>query len=100
MKKINLRLPEIARYSPRAGGSGIRAVFIDKDGTLIEDVAYNIDPSLIVFQDGAADALRLLKKNNFLLIVVSNQPGIAKGFFSVRDLENIYTAMQQKLWHP
>ena len=99
MKKINLRLPEIARYSPRAGGSGIRAVFIDKDGTLIEDVPYNIDPSLIVFQDGAADALRLLKKNNFLLIVVSNQPGIAKGFFSIRDLENVYTAMQQKLSH-
>lgn len=97
MKKINLRLPEIARYSPRAGGPGIRAVFIDKDGTLIKDVPYNIDPSLIVFEDGAADALRILKKNNFLLIVVSNQPGIAKGYFSIRDLENVYTAIQKKL---
>ena len=97
MKKINLRLPEIVRYSPRAGGSGIRAVFIDKDGTLIKDVPYNIDPSFIVFEDGAADALKILKKNNFLLIVVSNQPGIAKGFFSIRDMENVYTAIQQKL---
>jgi len=97
MKKINLRLPEIVRYAPRAGGSGIRAVFIDKDGTLIKDVPYNVDPSLIVFEDGAADALRILKKNNFLLFVVSNQPGIAKGFFSIRDLEIVYTAIQQKL---
>jgi len=74
MKKINLRLPEIARYSPRAGGSGIRAVFIDKDGTLIKDIPYNVDPSLIVFQDGAADALRQLKKNNFLIASKHLQP--------------------------
>jgi D-glycero-D-manno-heptose 1,7-bisphosphate phosphatase len=54
-----------------------RAVFIDKDGTLIEDLPYNVDPALVRFKDGAFDALRLLAAQGFELIVVTNQPGIA-----------------------
>ena len=59
-----------------------RAVLIDKDGTLIKNVPYNIDPALISFEEGVVDGLYLLQKNNFKLVVISNQPGIAHGYFT------------------
>lgn len=59
-----------------------RAVFLDKDGTLIEDVPYNVDPARIRFTPGAIDGLRLLADQGYRLFVVSNQPGVALGRFS------------------
>jgi D-glycero-D-manno-heptose 1,7-bisphosphate phosphatase len=57
-----------------------RAVFLDKDGTLIEDVPYNIDPDQMRLTPGAA-ALRRLHHSGYLLIVISNQSGVARGYF-------------------
>ncbi len=57
----------------------MRAVFIDKDGTLIDDLPYNVDPERIRLSDGAGDALRSLQARGFLLIVITNQSGIARG---------------------
>jgi histidinol-phosphate phosphatase family protein len=62
-------------------GRAPRAVFVDKDGTLIEDVPYNVDPDLIRLTDGAADALRLLHAAGYQAIVISNQAGVARGYF-------------------
>jgi D-glycero-D-manno-heptose 1,7-bisphosphate phosphatase len=59
-----------------------RAVFVDKDGTLVEDLPYNIDPSCIKFTLGAMDGLRLLADQGFRIFIVSNQPGVALGRFS------------------
>lgn len=56
-----------------------RAVFLDKDGTLIDDVPHNADPGKIRLSEGAGDALQAIQATGFLLIVVSNQPGIARG---------------------
>jgi D,D-heptose 1,7-bisphosphate phosphatase len=61
---------------------GERAVFVDKDGTLVEDLPYNVDPSCIKFTDGATDGLRLLADRGFRIFVISNQPGVALGRFS------------------
>jgi D-glycero-D-manno-heptose 1,7-bisphosphate phosphatase len=58
-----------------------RAVFLDKDGTLIEDVPYNVDPARIRLLPGAVAGLRALHRAGFLLIVVSNQSGVARGYF-------------------
>lgn len=58
-----------------------RAVFLDKDGTLIEDVPYNVDPALIRLAPAAAEGLRALHDAGYRLIVVSNQSGIARGYF-------------------
>lgn len=58
-----------------------RAVFLDKDGTLIEDVPYNVDPARIRLLPGAAEGLRAMHRAGFLLIVVSNQSGVARGLF-------------------
>lgn len=58
-----------------------RAVFLDKDGTLIEDVPYNADPVKIRLAPGAGEALRRLEQEGYLLIMISNQSGVALGYF-------------------
>jgi len=57
------------------------AVFFDKDGTLLDDVPYNVDPERMRFAPGAADALALLARYPLRLFVVSNQGGVALGRF-------------------
>lgn len=64
----------------------IKAIFLDKDGTLVEDVPYNVDPGLIHLTEGARRGLRLLQEAGYLLIIVSNQSGIARGLFREEDL--------------
>ena len=74
-----------------------KAIFIDKDGTLIEDVPYNVDPALIELTAGAREALALLKKHGYLLIVVSNQSGIARGYFREDALEGVKIKLHELL---
>ena len=69
------------------------AVFVDKDGTLVHDVAYNVDPDLIELTPGAGAALRMLQKCGFALIVVTNQPGLAYGMFSRGELAQLQHAL-------
>lgn len=61
--------------------AGARAVFLDKDGTLVEDVPYNVDPARIVLTGGAGEGLRRFARLGYRLVVVSNQPGVALGRF-------------------
>ena len=58
-----------------------KAVFLDKDGTLIEDVPYNVNPDLIQLTVGALQAVRSLHCAGYKLIVISNQSGVARGYF-------------------
>jgi D-glycero-D-manno-heptose 1,7-bisphosphate phosphatase len=58
-----------------------RAVFLDKDGTLLEDVPYNADCARIRLRPGAVEALLRLKRLGYELAVASNQPGVALGRF-------------------
>ncbi|RPJ56349.1 MAG: HAD family hydrolase [Acidobacteria bacterium] len=71
------------------------AVFLDKDGTLIHDVPYNVDPALICFTPGAAEGLRLLHERGFRLVVVSNQSGVAKGFFPEEALTTVEARLRE-----
>jgi D-glycero-D-manno-heptose 1,7-bisphosphate phosphatase len=66
-----------------------RAVFLDKDGTLIEDVPYNVNPDLIKLTQGAIAGLRLLQAYGYKLIVVSNQSGVARGYFLESELVGV-----------
>jgi histidinol-phosphate phosphatase family protein len=80
----------------RAGGDRSahdRAVFLDKDGTLIENVPYNVDPGRIRLLDGAGEALAQLHCAGFRLIVISNQSGVARGYFP----EDALAAVEDKL---
>jgi D-glycero-D-manno-heptose 1,7-bisphosphate phosphatase len=66
-----------------------RAVFLDRDGTLIHDPGYLSDPDGVRLLPGVADALRALKAAGFLLVVVTNQSGIARGRYTVARYEEV-----------
>lgn len=58
-----------------------KAVFLDKDGTLIVDIPYNVDPDKIVLQNDCLTGLKQLQEHGYLLIIITNQAGIAHGYF-------------------
>lgn len=74
-----------------------RAVFVDKDGTLVRDVPYNVDPDRLVFMPHACDALRRLAGAGFALILATNQSGIERGLFSAAQFAQLQRALQQRL---
>jgi histidinol-phosphate phosphatase family protein len=70
-------------------------VFLDKDGTLIENIPYNIDPARIRLAAGAERALPRLAAAGFLLAVVSNQPGVALGRFPEHALADVHARLHE-----
>lgn len=62
------------------------AIFLDKDGTLLENVPYNVEPRLMCYAPTVARGLSRLGTLGRPLIVISNQPGVALGKFTVQDL--------------
>lgn len=68
------------------------AIFLDKDGTLIPDIPYNVVPERITLNEHVAESLYELQKK-FKLIVVSNQAGVAKGLFAMEDLQGVQNKM-------
>jgi D-glycero-D-manno-heptose 1,7-bisphosphate phosphatase len=59
----------------------MKAIFLDKDGTLVDDIPYNVEPRLITLCSGAGPALRLLARLDYRFFIVTNQDGIAHGRF-------------------
>ncbi|RIK74712.1 MAG: HAD family hydrolase [Planctomycetota bacterium] len=72
------------------------AVFLDKDGTLVNDVPYNVDPSQISLAPGAA-ALPRLVEAGYRLVVVSNQSGVARGYFDEQALNGVEQRLRELL---
>ncbi len=70
-------------------------VFLDKDGTLVDDIPYNVDPALIRLSAGAAEGLRLLHAAGFRLIVISNQSGVALGRFPESALVGVRARLEE-----
>jgi len=70
-----------------------KAVFLDRDGTIIEDVGYLSDIGQIRILPGAAKALRLLNDNGFKVVIVTNQAGVARGYFT----ESMANEINEKL---
>jgi histidinol-phosphate phosphatase family protein len=66
-----------------------KAIFLDRDGTLVENVPYNVDPARVRLQPGAARALQRLAVTGYALVLVSNQSGIARGLFTLDDLARV-----------
>jgi D-glycero-D-manno-heptose 1,7-bisphosphate phosphatase len=66
----------------KRANQGRPAVFLDKDGTLIDDVPYNVDPERIELSAGAVEGTALLIAAGYALVVVSNQSGVARGIFA------------------
>lgn len=77
------------------------AIFLDKDGTLIDDVPYNVDPALIRLSRGAGQAMARLAEAGYAIVVVSNQSGVARGLFSEKALPAVEQRLRELLaeWH-
>jgi D-glycero-D-manno-heptose 1,7-bisphosphate phosphatase len=71
------------------------AVFLDRDGTIMEDADYCSDPKQVRVFPGVPAALRRLKRAGYKIIVITNQSGIDRGFFSVEQ----YRAVEAEVLH-
>ena len=74
-----------------------RAIFLDRDGVINKEVNYLSDPEDFILIEGTIEALKLLKQKGFLLIVITNQAGIARGFFDEKTLGSIHKKMEDLL---
>ncbi|HTD87444.1 MAG TPA: HAD family hydrolase [Candidatus Binatia bacterium] len=67
-----------------------KAVFLDRDGTLIQDKDYLSRPEEVVIYPGVPQALRRLSQAGFKLVIVTNQSGVGRGYFTLADVENVH----------
>ncbi|MFX1503149.1 MAG: D-glycero-beta-D-manno-heptose 1,7-bisphosphate 7-phosphatase [Promethearchaeota archaeon] len=74
-----------------------KAIFLDRDGVINKEVSYLSNPDKFEFIDGSIEALKILKQKKFLLIVITNQAGIARGFLTEETLKRIHNKMIDNL---
>ena len=74
-----------------------KTVFIDRDGTLIEEVNFLSRIEDLRFFDDTDEAVRLLKENGFLVMVVTNQSGIGRGIYTEAAMHEIHAQIQADL---
>ena len=74
-----------------------KAIFLDRDNTLIEDPGYLADPDGVRILPGVELALKSLAQAGYLLVVVTNQSGIARGYFTEADLASIHAKLAADL---
>lgn len=80
--------------APRAAKA---AVFLDRDGVLNEDLGYVHRPEDLKILPGVVDALRELKRRGYLLIVISNQSGVARGKFGTAEVDSFNDLLRTEL---
>jgi D-glycero-D-manno-heptose 1,7-bisphosphate phosphatase len=81
----------MANQEPKA------AVFLDRDGTLMEEVHYCADPDQVRVFEGVADSLRALRSAGFRTILVTNQSGIARGLITPAAYESVHARLLELL---
>jgi D-glycero-D-manno-heptose 1,7-bisphosphate phosphatase len=74
-----------------------RAVFFDRDNTIIKDVPYLGDPAQVQLMPFAEAALRLLKSKGFLLFIISNQSGVGRGWLTEDQVHSVNEEMNRRL---
>ncbi len=74
-----------------------RAVFLDRDGTLVEEVPYLHDPALVRLVPGASGALRRLAAAGFALVLVTNQAGVARGYYGEDAVGRVHRRLRELL---
>ncbi|MBC7659603.1 MAG: HAD family hydrolase [Chitinophagaceae bacterium] len=73
------------------------AAFLDRDGVLIKDTGYAFQVDDLHVLPGVADTLKELQKRGFLLIVISNQAGVARGYFSEDDVKIFHQELSKQI---
>src|SRR5262245_30361201 len=84
-----LILLEILPLSRFIIDSEMKAVFLDRDGTLIEEANYLHRPEQVRIFPGVGQALRRLQDEGFALFMVSNQSGVGRGYFTMKEVEEV-----------
>lgn len=87
-------------FNPRSSirnPKSCRAIFIDRDGTLNEDIGYVSSPDQLVVYPWAAEAVRLINNSGCKAIVITNQSGIARGMYTEDVLARIHVRMINEL---
>lgn len=79
------------------GAGKRRAVFLDRDGTIIEDVPYLFEPKKVVLIKGAAKAIKILNGMGFRVVVVTNQSGVGRGYFKEIDVGAVHARIDSIL---
>lgn len=74
-----------------------RAIFLDRDGTLVHRRHYPSRPEDLRLYDGIGTRLRALQEMGFRLVVITNQSGVARGFFTRDDLERMHAHLRNDL---
>ena len=74
-----------------------RTAFLDRDGTIIEDLGYLGDPEKIHFIPGAIEAMRALRAAGYRLVLVTNQAGVARGLITEGDVQRVHDRLRQLL---
>ena len=72
----------------------VPAVFLDRDGVINKDIGYFSDPKKLAIFRSSLEGLRALQEAGFILIVVTNQSGIARGLISEKDVQNLHDVMK------
>ena len=78
----------------------MKALFLDRDGTLIVDKVFLADPSGVELLPGAAGALRLARARGLLLFLFTNQSGIGRGYHTIEDAQRVNARMEELLGLP
>jgi D-glycero-D-manno-heptose 1,7-bisphosphate phosphatase len=73
------------------------AVFVDRDGTIMEDADYCSDPNEVKIFPGVRESLRRLKSKGFKLIIITNQSGIGRGFFTIEQYRAVEAEVLRQL---
>jgi D-glycero-D-manno-heptose 1,7-bisphosphate phosphatase len=73
------------------------AIFLDRDGTIMEDREYLRDPAGVSLLPGVGAALRRLKDAGYLLVVITNQSGIGRGWMTVADYDRVSAELARQL---
>ena len=76
---------------------GNKAIFLDRDGVINVEVGYLSNPDDFKIIEGSIEALKILNKKEFLLIVITNQAGIARGYYTEEILNTIHNKMKSIL---
>lgn len=74
-----------------------KAVFLDRDGTIVEDTGYLHEISKVKFLPRVSLAIKLLKGNGFKVIIITNQAGVARGYFTEATVQEINSYIQARL---
>jgi D-glycero-D-manno-heptose 1,7-bisphosphate phosphatase len=75
----------------------MKAVFFDRDDTIIYNIPYNGDPSQVKLMPGAKESLQKLKKAGFELFIASNQSAVGRGMIQKKDVNAVNTEMLKQL---